>query len=106
MLNRDAEHRFKSTAILTAAFSLMLALGAYAAAPAAASQCTGLAQTLSLTFENGAALVGPATVQDITSGSYMPAGSTTPITGLPPFCRVALDISSTGNASESQILIE
>jgi len=72
-----------------------------------ASQCSDLASTFSsLQLDDGAGLVGPATVQDITSGSYTPAGSTTPITGLPPFCRVALDISSTGDASQSQILVE
>jgi feruloyl esterase len=74
--------------------------------PALASKCSDLAGTLSLQLEDGAGLVGPPTVQDITSGSYTPAGSTTPITGLPPFCRVALDISSIGDASESQILVE
>jgi len=76
------------------------------ASPSLASQCSELAGALSLQLENGAALVGPATVQDITSGSYTPVGSTTPITGLPPFCRVALDISSTGDATQSQILVE
>ena len=74
--------------------------------PRLANQCGDLAGALSLQLENGAALVGPATVQEITSGSYTPAGTTTPITGLPPFCRVALDLSSTGDASQSQILVE
>ncbi len=74
--------------------------------PARASSCTDLATTLSVRFNDGASVVAPATVQDITSGSYTPVGSTTPITGLPPFCRVALDISSTGDASQSQILVE
>ncbi len=105
MSDRRAEDRSRFAAIFIAAFTFLLWVGAYAA-PAAASQCSDLAQTLSLTFDNGAALAGPATVQDITSGSYTPAGSTTPITGLPPFCRVALDISSTGNPAESQILVE
>jgi feruloyl esterase len=104
MIKRGAGNRSRS-AILIAILSSLLSLGAYAA-PAAASQCTDLAQTLSLTFDDGAALVVPPTVQDITSGSYTPAGSTTPITGLQPFCRVALDISSTGNSAESQILVE
>jgi feruloyl esterase len=76
------------------------------ASPALAGSCNHLATTLAVTFGDGAALVGPPTVQDITSGSYTPAGSTTPITGLPPFCRVALNISSTGDASQSQILVE
>nr|WP_294523004.1 tannase/feruloyl esterase family alpha/beta hydrolase [uncultured Rhodopila sp.] len=105
MINRGAASRSQTAAVLIAAFSFLLTLSAYAA-PAAASQCSALATNLSLTFDGGAALVGPATVQDITSGSYTPAGSTTPITGLPPFCRVALNISSTGNSSESQILVE
>ena len=75
-------------------------------APAMASSCSDLGASLSLQFDDGAASVVSAAVQDITSGSYTPAGSATPITGLPPFCRVALNISSTGNPSESQILVE
>jgi feruloyl esterase len=73
---------------------------------ALANPCTDLGSTLYLQLEDGAAAVAPAVVQEITSGSYTPAGSTTPITGLPPFCRVALNISATGNPTESQILIE
>lgn len=82
---------------------LSLCLGA---TPALASSCTDLASTLSLHLDDGASAVGPATVQEISSGSFTPAGSTTPISGLPPFCRVALDVSSTGHSQESQILIE
>jgi feruloyl esterase len=105
MTTRNAGNGSRFAPALAAAFSFLTALGAYAA-PATASQCTDLATSLSLSFENGAALAGPPTVQDITSGSYTPPGSTTPITGLPPFCRVVLDISSTGNPAESQILVE
>ena len=71
-----------------------------------ASSCTDLASSLALNLEGNAAVVSPATVQEITSGSYTPAGAAAPITGLPPFCRVALDISSTGDATQSQILVE
>src|SRR5690242_1534548 len=78
----------------------------FAPAPAQANQCTDLETILSLQLDRGASVVGAPTVQDITSGSYTPGGSTTPITGLPPFCRVALDISSIGDASQSQILVE
>ena len=85
-------------------FGCLLTLGF--ASPSLASSCTDLAGSLSLRLDDGATVVTPATIQDITSGSYTPAGATAPITGLPPFCRVALDISSSGNPSESQILIE
>lgn len=88
-----------------AALGVLLAFGV-GASPALATPCADLASNLSLQLDGGAGLVGPATVQDITSGSFTPAGSTTPLTGLPPFCRVALDISSTGDASQSQILVE
>ena len=71
-----------------------------------ASSCTDLASSLALNLEGNAAVVSPATVQEITTGSYTPAGAAAPITGLPPFCRVALDISSTGDATQSQILVE
>ena len=75
--------------------------------PALAASCTELGTSLmSLPLDNGATLVGPPAAQEITAGSYTPAGATAPITGLPPFCRVALNISSTGDANESQILIE
>jgi feruloyl esterase len=90
---------------ISAVLGVVLSLGV-SASPAMASQCSDLAGTLSLQLGDGATVVTPATVQDITSGSYTPPGSTTPITGLPPFCRVALDISSTGDPSESQILVE
>jgi feruloyl esterase len=93
------------TAVVLLSFGVLLSL-CVGTAPARASSCTDLASTLSLQLDDGAAPVGSATVQDITSGSFTPAGATAPITGLPPFCRVALDISSTGNAAESQILIE
>ncbi|MFL5251812.1 MAG: hypothetical protein ACJ8AI_02775, partial [Rhodopila sp.] len=83
----------------------MAALG-FAPKPGQASSCTDLATTLSLQLDDGASVVGAPTVQDITSGSYTPDRSTTPITGLPAFCRVVLDISSTGDASQSQILVE
>lgn len=85
---------------------LALVGGLVWASQALGSPCTDLASTLSLQLPDGASVVAPATVQDITSGSYTPAGTTTPITGLPPFCRVALDISSTGDPTQSQILVE
>ena len=88
------------------AATLCLGAAGLCPAPAMASSCSDLGTSLSLQLDDGASLVGPATVQDITSGSYTPAGSATPIPGLPPFCRVALDISSTGDSSQSQILVE
>ena len=96
--------RIKTYSVWALLASLLLA--GFSAAPAWAGSCAELATTLSLQLEDGASVVAPATVQEITSGSYTPAGTTTPITGLPPFCRVALDISSTGDASQSQILVE
>ncbi len=97
--------RFAVRRSVAAVFGCLIALGLWST-PALAGSCSDLASSLSLQLADGAAVVGPATVQDITSGSYTPAGSTTPITGLPPFCRVALDISSTGDPSQSQILVE
>jgi feruloyl esterase len=108
MNSKNKQSRFVTelNAILgTVALGVVLSVCS-GASSAMASQCTDLAGTLSLQLEDGAAVLPPTTVQDITSGSYTPAGSTTPITGLPPFCRVALDISSTGDSSESQILVE
>jgi feruloyl esterase len=105
MIKQSAETRTRCAAIVVAAFSFIVSLGA-CAAPAAASRCTDLAGTLSLTFADGAALAGPPTIQDISSGSYTPAGATAPITGLRPFCRVALDLSSIGNPDGSRILVE
>jgi feruloyl esterase len=84
----------------------VLAFTGFSPEPALAGQYADLGTTLSLQLDDGASVVGPPTVQDISTGSYTPSGSTTPITGLPPFCRVALDISSTGDASQSQIWIE
>lgn len=95
--------RFNNSGLVVASTLLILGLQVHSAR---ASSCTDLESTLSVQLDNGAIAVAPATVQDITSGSYTPAGTTAPITGLPPFCRVALDISSTGDPNESQILIE
>jgi feruloyl esterase len=103
-LSKLVQSRIRRSAT-PAVLGFLLSIGLYAS-PALASPCSDLAGKLSLQFDDGAGLVGPVTGQEITSGSYMPAGATTPITGLPPFCRVALDISSTGDASQSQILIE
>ena len=94
-------HRFAIPPV----FGILLLIG-LGHAPARATPCTDLASTLSLPLEDGAMVVAPAVVQEITSGTYTPTGSDTPITGLPPFCRVALDVSSTGDASQSQILVE
>lgn len=54
--------------VMTAALIGFLAFS-LGISPARASQCSDLASTLTLQFDNGAALVGLATVQDITSGS-------------------------------------
>lgn len=101
-LSKSKRHWWLAASLATGAFGVLFS----ASTPARASSCTDLGNTLSLRLEDGGSVVGPATVQEITSGSYTPAGATAPITGLPPFCRVALDISSTGDASQSQILVE
>jgi feruloyl esterase len=43
---------------------------------------------------------------EVTAGSFLPPGATTPITGLPPFCRVQVTASSNGNPKQSLIAIE
>lgn len=92
--------------LLAAAVPCAFASFALGGTPALASPCSDLAGSLPLQLGDGATLVGPVTAQDVTSGSYAPAGSAPPITGLPPFCRVALDVSSTGDPGQSQILVE
>lgn len=69
-----------------------LALGAMSVGgPAAAQTC-----------ENLAGVVLPhATVtaaESVTGGSFTPPGSATPLTGLPPFCRVAVESTPTGDS--------
>jgi hypothetical protein len=65
---------------------------AFAASPSCAS-------LVSLTLPSSTITVA----EKITSGSFTPPGSTTPITGLPPFCRVAGDATPT---TESHIGFE
>ena len=57
-------------------------------AHAASSKCASLA---SLTLPYSTITIA----KEVTSGSFTPPGSTTPITGLPPFCRVAGDATPT-----------
>lgn len=64
--------------------------------PAAAASCDSLA-SLSL------ADATVTTAQSITSGSFTPPGAATPLTGLPPFCRVAITSTPT---SDSLIKLE
>ncbi|HEX9489064.1 MAG TPA: tannase/feruloyl esterase family alpha/beta hydrolase [Stellaceae bacterium] len=70
--------RFKSFALSTASLAAVVA----GAMPAAAATCESLA-TLSLPHATITA------VQPVTGGSFTPPGSTTALTGLPQFCRVA-----------------
>lgn len=82
----------KALALSTVSLTAMI----IAAAPAAAGTCASLA---------GLALPH-ATVtaaQSVTGGSFTPPGSTTPLTGLPDFCRVAVTSTPT---SDSIINIE
>lgn len=81
--------------LVAAALSLFASV-AIIAAPAAASPCTNL-QTLNLMHTT----ITSAT--DVTSGTFTPPGSTTPITGLPPFCRVTATLTPT---VDSNIKIE
>lgn len=55
---------------------------------------------------DGRAIVVSLQTQLVTGGSFTPPGTTTPITGLRPFCRVALVVSSDANPSYSAIAIE
>ena len=73
---------------------VLLAAGAAHAAPAT---CESLATGLSLPH----ATISLA--QSVTTGSFTPPGSTTAQTGLPPFCRVAINSTP---SSESNINIE
>ncbi|MBV8936197.1 MAG: tannase/feruloyl esterase family alpha/beta hydrolase [Alphaproteobacteria bacterium] len=59
--------------------------------PSSAATCQGLA---GLTLPNAAVTAA----QSITSGSFTPPGSTTPLTGLPPFCRVAVTSRPTNDS--------
>jgi feruloyl esterase len=92
----------------TAAFRLSLLLGCTAtaiiASPALASTCTSLTSA-DIAF-GGHATVTAFSVQDVTGGSFTEPGTSTTLTGLPPFCRVALVASSNGNPVQSQSAIE
>ena len=59
--------------------------------PAAATTCVSLAG-LSLPHAT------VTTAQLITGGSFTPPGSTTPLTGLPSFCRVAVTSTPTSDS--------
>jgi len=80
-----------------------LALTCAVAAPAAASTCTDLA-TAPIVLEAPAAVTA-ITAQDETTGSFTTPGGQT-LTNLPPFCRVAMVIASSGNAATSQSRVE
>jgi len=71
--------------------SALVASIAFMAAPAAADSCSDLA---SLTLP-GTTIT---TAQSITSGSFTPPGSTTPIKNLPAFCRVAAFATPTSDS--------
>ncbi len=76
-----------------AAIGLAGAAVLFHAAPATATQCTDLAN-ISLTLD-GVAQTVSLTAQDVAAGN-----------GLPAYCDVSADISSNGNANQSQIAIE
>src|SRR5579863_8173736 len=57
----------------------------------AGTSCTGLA---SLTLPHATV----TTAQAVTGGSFTPPGSPTPLTGLPPFCRVAVTSTPTSDS--------
>ena len=91
----------KGAALLGLALPLAAIL---APAAAGATTCSALAAA-------DVALGGGATVVSLTStsikgGTFLPPGETTPVTGLPPFCRVQITASSNGNPAQSQIAIE
>jgi hypothetical protein len=66
-----------------------LAALAAGATPAAAATCESLGSTLTLPHATITA------AQTVTGGSFTPPGSTTPLTGLPSFCRVAVTSTPT-----------
>jgi feruloyl esterase len=88
-----------------AVLAAMLGLGAASAyaATAQASSCTALTGA-DITLPAPATLVS-FLAQDVTSGTFTPPGGA-PITGLPPFCRIAAVVSSQGNPNRSQSAIE
>jgi feruloyl esterase len=81
--------------LVGAAMSLF-AFVAIASTPAVATPCTNL---LSLNLPDTTI----TTATDNTTGSFTPPGSSTPITGLPAFCRVTATLTPT---SDSNIKIE
>ena len=89
----------------TAAWSVGAGLaGAFALAhPASATSCTDLA-SFTPTFTGSATTVS-LTAEDVTGGSFTEPNGTV-INGLPPFCRVAAVLSSSGNAATSQVAVE
>ncbi len=62
-----------------------------AAASASAATCESLA---GLSLPNATVTAA----QSVTSGSFTPPGTTTPLTGLPPFCRVAVTSTPTSDS--------
>ena len=86
MKTNEERHGLKKLRIIGATWLLLCAvllLGiALGAPPAAADACGNL---INLTLSNTTI----TTAQSITTGTFTPPGSTTPITDLPAFCRVA-----------------
>ncbi len=89
----------------TAAWPVAAGLaGAFALVhPAFATSCTDLADFAS-TLPAPAAIVS-LSAEDVIGGTFTEPGGTV-LTGLPPFCRVAMVISSSGNAATSQSAVE
>jgi feruloyl esterase len=88
----------------TAAATLAITASIACLSHAAASTCTSLT-TSDISLGNKA-IVTSFVAQDITSGSFTEPGTSTTLTGLPPFCRVALVVSSNGNPAQSQSAVE
>ena len=89
----------------TALLGLALPIAAILAPNAAhATACESL-DAGSIALDGGAAILSLKPTP-ITKGSLLLPGTTTPVTGLPPFCRVQITASSNANPAQSQIAIE
>jgi feruloyl esterase len=86
---------FRAGAKRIVSISVCIGIGAFAISPAFASSCESLA-TVAIPFTT------ITTAQSITGGSFTPP-SGAPITGLSPFCRVALTVAPT---TDSHINVE
>ncbi len=83
---------------------MVLPLAFMLAPPARAASCGAISPADF--FLGGAATVVSTTGTEITGGTFLPPGATTPITGLPSFCRLQITASSNGKPTDSLIQIE